>query len=140
MGEKSEYSLELNWFIKYSIWGLPALTLLIIIISLVNIKITNTVLIMLIPLLALALWNWTRRFHRPVKIEVYQDHAILYNIYRMKTKMMFKDIFSIESSDKEILILRLNSKKIYKVNGFSNFSKFVEDAKRKNKDILLKGL
>ena len=40
---------------------------------------------------------------RPVKIEVYEDFALFINFLKMKTKIMFRDIRSIESNNSHIL-------------------------------------
>jgi len=140
MAGNLEYSLSINRFIKYSIWGLPALTLLVIIISFINTNISTASPMILMSLILLALWNLLRNSERPIRIDVYEDYAFFYNVYGMKDKIIFKGILSFESIEPRILILRLKSEKTYRVNGLSNFSRFVEDVKNKNKDVLLKGL
>jgi hypothetical protein len=135
-----EYSLRLNRFIKYSIWGLPAITVVLFILFFTDINYTDAMPMLLMSLMMFALWNILKNSERPIRIDVYENYAILYDVYGIKTKIIFKGIQSIESLQPRILVLRLKSEKTYHVNGLSNFARFVEDVKNKNKDVLIKGL
>ena len=140
MGEEIRYSLELNKFLKYSIWALPVLSAIIFIIFLIYADIDNTKLLFALPFFGFAFWNWSKYFKRPVRIGVFKDYANLYNILSKETMIKFSDIKSIESDRSKALIIRTKSDKILGINGFDEFSRFVEDVRITNKDLLVKGL
>lgn len=140
MSEEVRYSLELNKFLKYSIWALPILSIIIFIIFFKYSEIDSLKLLIVLPFFGFAFWNWAKYFKRPVKINVYEDSATLFNIFNKETIIKFNEINSIESDSSKALVIRTKSRKILVVNGFAEFSKFVDDIKSVNKEIIIKGL
>jgi hypothetical protein len=140
MSKEVKYSLELNKFLKYSIWALPILSIFIFVIFFKYSDIDSLKLLFALPFFAFAFWNWAKYFKRPIKINVYQDSASLFNIFHKETKIKFSEINSIESDSSKSLIIRTKSNKIFGVNGFAEFSRFVNDVKSSNQEIIIKGL
>jgi len=136
-----KYTLEINKFLKYSIWALPLLSIMILIIFFIAADIHHNVKILFtLPFFGFAFFNWSKYLRRPVKLDVFEDSAILHNIFNKETNISFSDITSIESNNSQALIIRTRSNKIIGVNGFAEFSRFIEDAKAINKEIIVKGL
>ncbi len=140
MEEDIKYSLKLNKFLKYYISTLPILSVIVLLIFVMYAGITNLKLLIGLLLFFTVLRNWFKYFKRPVKIKVFEDYANLYNIFNKETTIKFSDIKSIESNRSQALIIRTKSEKILGVNGFPEFSRFVEDIKNKNKEVVFKGL
>jgi hypothetical protein len=140
MRENIKYSLELNKFLKYSIWALPILSAIIFILFFIYADIEKIKLLYALPFFGYAFWNWAKYFNRPIRINVFEDYATMYNVFNKETKINFRDIYSIESNSSKVLIIRTKSDKIFGVNGFSQFSKFLEHVKNVNTEIIIKGL
>jgi len=140
MSEEIKYSLELNKFLKFSIWGLPILSIIIFIIFFKYSNIDNLKLLFALPFFVFAFWHWAKYFKRPIKINVYKDSASLYSIFHRETKIKFSEINSIESDSSKALIMRTKSNKVIGVNGFAEFSKLIEDIKNVNQEIIVKNL
>lgn len=140
MSNEVKYSLELNKFLKYSIWALPIFSIIFIVVIFKYSDIDNPYQLLALPFFGFAFWNWAKYLKRPVKINVYKDSASLYDVFHKETKIKFSEINSIESDSSKGLVIRTKSRKIHGVNGFEEFSKFIEDIREVNKEIMLKGL
>ncbi len=140
MCEEIKYSLELNKFLKCSIWALPILSISIIVIFFKYSDVDRLKLLLDLPFFVFAFWNWAKYFNRPVKINVNKDSASFFSIFHKETKIKFSEINSVESDGSNSLIIRTKSNKIFGVNGLAEFSRFVNDVKSSNQEVIIKGL
>jgi hypothetical protein len=138
MSEEAKYSIELNKTLKYSLWVFPVFFVIIFIIFFKYAEINNIKPLLALPFWGFAFWNWLIYFNRPIKIDIYQDFLILYNIFNKKRKIRFDEIISIENHTSKIIVIRTKSKKILGVNGFDEFHKLIEKARSSNYQITFK--
>lgn len=91
-------------------------------------------------LLSIGFLNWKRYLYKPVEIDVYDNKAILRNIFKKETEILFSDMMKIEVEKTKSLKIITKSQEIIGVFAFDNFDKFITDIKQINPRLITNGL
>lgn len=134
----NNYILRINKFNIYSIVLSPVLFLIAWLLILLAGPNSKFLLIFFLTSF-LPIIIWTRYLRRPVEIEVNGSKIKFKDIFKKEIELSFSEITKIEIKQSKELIIQTNQIKIVGVNAFTDFSRFLSDAKRSNQNLLTIG-
>ncbi len=134
----NNYILRINKFNIYSIVLSPVLFLITWLLILIAVSDSKFLLIFFLTSF-LSIIIWTRYLRRPVEIEVNGSKIKFKDIFKKEIELSFSEITKIEIKQSKELIIQTNQIKIVGVNAFTDFSRFLSDAKRSNQNLLTIG-